>query len=54
VGGRDVQEDKFVGALGVIQRGPLDGVPGIAQVDEVGALDDAAVLDIEAGDDAGG
>jgi hypothetical protein len=54
VRGRDVQEDQLVRALGVVQRRPLDGVPGVPQVDEVRALDDAAILDVKAGDDAGG
>ena len=31
----------------------LDRVAGIDQIDEIDALDDAAVLDIEARDDAG-
>ena len=31
----------------------LDGIAGIAQVDEIDAFDDAAVLDVEAGDHAG-
>ena len=30
----------------------LDRIAGVAQVDEIDALDDAAVLDVEAGDDA--
>ena len=30
----------------------LDRIAGVAQADEVDALDDAAVLDVEAGDDA--
>ena len=54
VRGRDVQKDQFVRALRVVQRGPLDGVAGIAQVEEVGAFDDAPVLDVQAGNDSGG
>ena len=53
VGGRrDVEEDELVGALGVVVRGELDGVPGVADVDELRALDDATVVDVHAGDDA--
>ena len=49
---RDVEEDELVGALGVVAGGELDRVAGVAEVDEVGALDDAAAIDVEAGDDA--
>ena len=53
VGGRrDVEEDELVGALGVVVRGELDRVAGVADVDELRALDDAAVVDVHAGDDA--
>ena len=37
----------------VVGDGALDRIAGVAQVDEIDALDDAAVLDVEAGDDAG-
>ena len=52
VAGGDVEEAEFVGAGGVVQRGLLDRVAGIAQGDEVDALDDATVLYVQAGDDA--
>ena len=48
----DVEEAELVGAGGVVGAGALDRIAGVAQVDEVDALDDAAVLDVEAGDDA--
>ncbi len=51
-GGGDVEEGQFVGAGGVIGLGGLDRVACIDQVDELHALDDAAVLHVEAGDDA--
>ena len=44
---------EFVGAGGVIGLGRLDRIAGIDQVDEVDALDDAAVLHVETGNDAG-
>ncbi len=50
--GGDVEEGELVGPLGVVARGDLDRIAGVAQPDEVDALDDAAVLDVEAGDDA--
>ena len=50
--GGDVEEDELVGALGVVARGELDRVAGVAEVDEVDALDHAAVVHVEAGDDA--
>ena len=52
VRGGDVEEDQLVGALGVVALGQLDRVAGVAQADEVGALDDAPAVDVEAGDDA--
>ena len=45
---------RFVGALQVVRGGLLDRIAGVAEREEVGALDDAAVLDVEAGDDASG
>ena len=41
VRGGDVQEHDLVGALAVVVRGQLDGVAGVADVDEFDALDDA-------------
>ena len=52
--GGDVEEDELVGALGVVAAGQLDRVAGVAQVGEVDALDHAAGVDVEAGDDADG
>ena len=43
---------QLVGARRVIGDRRLDRVAGVAQVDEIDALDDAAVLDVEAGNDA--
>src|SRR5690606_27315176 len=51
---RHVEEDELVGALGGVARGQLDRVAGVAEADEVDALDGAAVADVEAGDDAAG
>ena len=50
--GGDVEEDQLVGALGVVEGGQLDRVAGVSQVDELDALDDPAVGDVEAGNDA--
>ena len=41
-GGGDVEEGQLVGALLVVARRDLDRVAGVAQLDEVDALDDAA------------
>ena len=49
---RDVEEAELVGAGGVIGARRLDRVAGVGEVDEADALDDAPVLDVEAGDDA--
>ncbi len=51
--GRDVEEAELVGARRVVGGRGLDGIAGIDEVDEVHAFDDAAVLDVEAGNDAG-
>src|SRR5436309_715996 len=39
------------GALRVVRERRLDGISSVAQIDELDALHDAAVLDVEAGDD---
>ena len=48
----DVEEGELVGAGRVIGDRRLDRIAGIAQIDEIDALDDAAVLHVEAGNDA--
>ena len=53
-GGRDVEDDEFVGAFGVVARGERDGIAGIAEADEVDAFDDASAVGVEAGNDAVG
>ena len=52
VAGRDVEEAQLVGAGGVVGGSRLDRIAGVHQVHELDALDDAAVLDIETGNDA--
>ena len=47
------REAEFVGAGRVVGDRRLDRIAGIAQIDEIDALDDATVLDVEAGDHAG-
>lgn len=51
-GGGDVEEDEFVGALGIVGAGAFNGVAGIAKFEELHALYDAAGVDVEAGDDS--
>ncbi len=53
VAGGDVEEAELVGARRVIGLGRLDRIAGVDEVDEIDALHDAAVLDVEAGDYAG-
>ena len=48
----DVEEAELVGARRVVRRRLLDRIARVAQLHELHALDDAAVLDVEAGDDA--
>ncbi len=52
--GGDVEEGQFVGALFVVATRDLDRIAGVAQLDEVDALDDAPGGDVEAGNDAFG
>ena len=52
--GGDVEEDQLVGAIGVVARGLLDGVAGVAQRLEVHALHHPPAGDIETGNDAPG
>src|SRR5690606_14670276 len=51
--GVDVEKAELVRPGSVIGIGRLDRIAGVDQVDEVHALDDAAVGHVEAGDDAG-
>ncbi|VXC00721.1 hypothetical protein AERO9AM_30418 [Aeromicrobium sp. 9AM] len=53
-GRRDVEERELVGPLGVVDLGHLNRITRVAQVDEVDALDDPAVVDVQARDDAYG
>ena len=48
----DVEEGELVGAGGVVGDCRFDRIAGVAQIDEIDALDHAAVLDVEAGNDA--
>ena len=48
---RDVEEDQLVGALARVALGELGRIALVDEVDEAGALHDAAVGDVEAGDD---
>src|SRR5439155_18360413 len=47
-----VEKGELVGALEVVAARDLDRIAGIAQVDEIHALDHAACGDVEAGNDA--
>ncbi len=50
--GGDIEEAEFIGARRIIEHRLFDGIARIAQVDEVHALDDAAILHIQTGNDA--
>ena len=50
--GGDVEEAQLVGTLLVIATRDLDRVAGIAQADEIDALDDAAAGHVETRNDA--
>ena len=49
---RDVEKSQFIGAGFVISDGRRDRIAGVAQIDEIDAFDDAAVLHVKAGNDA--
>ena len=49
----DVEKRELIGAGFVISDRGGDRVAGIAQIDEIDAFDDTAILDVEAGNDAG-
>ena len=53
LGRHDVEKAKLVRAGGIVGDGGVHRIARIAQVDEVDALDHAAIGDVEAGDDAG-
>ena len=48
----DVEEHELVGAFGFVAARELDGIAGVAQLDETHALDDAAFFDVQTGNDA--
>src|SRR5262249_1931085 len=48
--GGDIEKAQLVGAFAVIEASLLDRVAGIGQVNKVDTLDDAPVLDVQAGD----
>ena len=50
VAGGDVQKGQFIGAGGIVDHRLFHRVPGIAQIDETHAFDDATILYIETGD----
>ena len=51
---RDVEKDEFIGALLIVTPRDLDRIAGILDLEELDALDDPALVDIQAGDDAFG
>ena len=51
-GGRDVEQHDLIGAGGVVASGQLNRIAGITQIEKPDAFDDAAPIDVEAGDDA--
>jgi hypothetical protein len=52
VGGGDVEETEFVGALAIINAGDFDGVSRILQLEKTHAFDDPSRFDIKARDDS--
>jgi hypothetical protein len=54
VGGGNVEQDDFVGALLGVAMSERGRVTGVDKVEELDAFDDAPVADVEAGYDAAG
>ena len=52
--GGDVEEGDFVGAVLCVEAGDFGGVSGVAEVLELDAFDDSAVVNVKAGDDSDG
>lgn len=50
--GGDVEKDEFIGAILVVFCGHFDWAASIFQIDEAGAFDHSAAIDIEARNDA--
>jgi hypothetical protein len=50
--GRDVEEDKLVGPLGVIALSQLHRVARVAQADEVGSLHNPPGIDVQTRNDS--
>ena len=50
--GGDVENHQLVGPLDFIAGGELHGIAGVAEVEEIGTLDHAALIDVEARYDA--
>jgi hypothetical protein len=48
----DIQEDQFVGPLGIIGAGTLDRIPGVTNVLELRSFHDPPTVDIKAGYDS--
>ena len=47
--GGDVEKDQLVGAFTVVEGGELHRVTGVAKIEKLDALHDAAIGDVEAG-----
>ena len=51
-GGGDVEEDQLIGAFITVSCAELDGVAGIAEIQEMDAFDNTVVFNIETRDDS--
>ncbi len=52
VPGGNVEKDELVGTIRFIPAGNFDRIAGIAQIDEMNALDHPAAIDVQTGNDA--
>ena len=54
VAGGDVEKNKFIGPVFLVTARDFDRIAGVAQIQEIDPLDNAASLHVQAGDDAFG
>jgi hypothetical protein len=50
--GSDIEEDEFVGALGIVGFSALDGIARVAELLKLNALDDASGVDVQTRNDS--
>jgi hypothetical protein len=52
--GSDVKKNEFVGTFGLISSRHIDRITGVLEIEEIDALDNATLMNVEARNDAFG